>query len=165
LQDPVFLRHRSESAGERNIDIRVAPADGGVRVTVAREKTVDVPAFAKVAVGSTNRAVENTLWRSVADGWAAEYTIEVSGLPVKARGRSSLKPCSRGCLYTSTFEVIANIPLIGKRLEALVADGLEEQLKVNIQRNVEGLARGTNRGPHSYIAALKNGGASTANGT
>src|SRR4051794_15715253 len=80
LQDPVYLRHRSESAGETNIDVKVVSEQDGVRVTVGREKHVDVPAFARVAVGSSRRAVESTLWRQVGDRFTAEYTIEVGGL-------------------------------------------------------------------------------------
>jgi hypothetical protein len=155
LQDQVYLRHRSELAGERNIEVRVTPEHGGTRVTVAREKTLDVPAFARVAVGSANRAVESTLWRSDGDRWLAEYTIGVSGLPIKSQGRSVLAPSPRGCKYTSTFEVSARIPLIGGRLEALVAEGLEEQLLQNAQRNADALLREKQRGPHSFIDALR----------
>lgn len=155
LQDPVYLRHRSETAGERNIDVRVEQVGDGTRVTVAREKDVDVPAFAKVVVGSANRAVETTLWRSEGDRWVAEYTIEVTGLSVKTKGRSVLAPNARGCQYSSTFEVTARIPLIGGRIEALVADGLVEQLQQNAGRNAEALARGKQRGVQSFIEGLR----------
>jgi hypothetical protein len=135
LQDPVFLRYRSEASGERNVDVRVEPSASGTRVTVAREKTIDVPAFARFAIGDANRAVESTLWRQAEPGWVAEYTIEVSGIPVKTQGRSTFEPSTRGCKYTSSFEVTAKIPLIGKRIEALVADGLVEQLREEAASN------------------------------
>jgi hypothetical protein len=156
LQDPVYLRHRSESAGERNIDVRVQPEGSGIRVTVAREKSIDVPAFAKPVIGSASRAVESTLWHAQGDRWLAEYVIEVPGLPVKVSGRSVLAPSARGCQYTSTFEVTARIPLVGGRIEALVANGLEEQLLLNCTRNAEALTRATQRGPNSFIGGLKN---------
>jgi hypothetical protein len=155
LQDPVFLRSRSEAAGEYNIEVHVGPEQDGIRVRVAREKQVDVPAFAKVALGSASKAVESTLWRKQGDTWVAEYTIEVSGVPVKSQGKSTLAPNAEGCLYTSTFEINARIPLIGKRIEAYVAEGLEEQLMANVQRNVEALARSRQRGPHSDIEQLR----------
>ncbi|HEX6245992.1 MAG TPA: DUF2505 domain-containing protein [Polyangiales bacterium] len=158
LQDPVFLRYRSESAGEHNIDVQVSQEAGGVRVTVSREKEVDVPAFAKMVLGNARRAVESTLWRKDGARWTAQYTIEVGGVPVKAGGRSVLEPSARGCKYTSTFEISAKIPLIGGRIEAFVADGLDEQLRANAERNAEALTRaGGQRGPRSFIDGLREG--------
>lgn len=165
LQDPVFLRYRSESAGEHNIDVRVENVSDGVRVTVAREKEVDVPAFAKAILGSARRAVETTVWRRDGERWLAQYTIDVGGVPVKAGGKSVLAPTARGgCQYTSTFEITARIPLIGGRIEAFVADGLDEQLRANADRNAEALKRGQNRGTRSFIEGLRDDGSSQASG-
>jgi hypothetical protein len=166
LQDPVFLRYRSESAGEHNIDVRVEESQGGVRVTVAREKDVDVPMFAKAILGSARRAVESTLWRRDGERWLAEYTIEVGGVPVKAGGKSVLSPTARGgCQYTSTFQIAARIPLIGGRIEAFVADSLVEQLQANATRNAEALKRGgAQRGPSSFIDGLRDDAAQSSEG-
>ncbi len=154
LQDPVYLRYRSDIAGETNVDVQVQQLNGGVRVTVSREKNVDVPAFAKAVLGSARRATETTFWQQRGDTWVAEYTIEVSGVPVVAKGTSTLSPCPKGCKYVSTFDATARIPLIGKRIEGLVADGLVEQLMQNVQRNVDALKRGTGLGANSYIGGL-----------
>lgn len=161
LQDAVYLRHRSETAGEHNIDVRVEHTQAGTRVTVAREKSFDIPAFAKLAVGNASKAVESTLWRADGERWLADYTIDVTGLPIKIQGHSVLTPNAGGCQYTSTFEATVRIPLIGKRLEGLVADGIEEQLLLNAQRNKDALTRGSQRGPHSFIDALHGGAAKT----
>lgn len=155
LQDPVFLRYRSEAAGERNVEVRVEPTAGGVQVTVSREKDVDVPAFARVVVGSSNRAVESTSWRTEGERFSAEYTIEVPGLPVKTQGKSTFVANAGGCRYTSTFQVTARVPLIGGKIEALVADKLQEQMLANAQRNAEALARNRERGPRSFIEGLR----------
>ncbi len=155
LRDPVYLRQRSEAAGERNVEVRVEPAHDGVRITVSREKDLDlpdfVPAFAK-SVLTTSRAVESTLWRADGDRWVAEYTIEASGIPVKAKGRSMLMPSAGGCEYVSTFEITARVPLIGGRLEAAAADGFEEQLRLNANRNAQALERGAPRHSQSMIS-------------
>lgn len=163
LQDPVYLRQRSESAGEHNIDVKVEPAAGGVRITVAREKDVDVPAFAKMILGSARRAVETSFWRENGAQWAAEYKIEVAGVPVSTQGHSTLAPSGAGCHYTSTFEISAKIPLLGKRIEGFVADSLTEQLMENAKRNAAALERGK-AGPQSYIGGLREGAEKSARG-
>lgn len=155
LQDPVFLRYRSEAAGERNVDVSVQPEQDGVRVTVSRDKTMDVPAFARIAVGNASRAVESTLWKQDGERFTAEYTIDVSGLPVKVQGRSTLAPSAKGCKYSSTFESTARIPLIGGRIENLMADRLVEQLLANAERNAAALVRDSERGARSFIDGLR----------
>lgn len=162
LQDPIYLRYRSESAGERNIDVQVGPEADGVRVTVSREKTVDVPTFARAIINSSQRATESTLWRGQGDTWHAEYTIEVSGLPIKTKGKSTLSVGPKGCKYVSTFEAIAKIPLIGGKLEAVLADGLVEQLMNNAERNAAALTRDASRGSRSFIEELREGAKQTA---
>ncbi len=153
LQDPIYLRQRSETAGESNIDVKVEPVDGGTRVTVSREKEIEVPAFAKMVLGSARRAVETTLWRQSGEQWIAEYQIEVSGVPVTTKGRSVLAPSAIGCGYTSTFEVNAKIPFIGGRIEALVAGGLVDQLGQTCKRNADALSRGKGA-TNSFIGGL-----------
>lgn len=163
LQDPIYLRQRSETAGEHNIDVKVEAVQGGTRVTVAREKDVEVPAFAKMVLGSARRAVETTLWRPHGEQWVAEYQIEVSGVPVTTKGRSVLAPSAGGCSYTSTFEINAKIPFIGGRIEALVADGLVEQLLENCKRNAAALSRGKGA-TNSFIGGLAEGASKAAKG-
>jgi hypothetical protein len=164
LQDPVYLRYRSELAGERNIDVRVEQSPSGVRVTVSREKDVDVPAFARAVIGGAKRAVESTAWRAEGDRLCADYTIEVPGLPVRTQGKSTFVASGSGCRYTSTFQVNARVPLIGGKIEALVADGLEEQMLANAQRNAEALGRNRERGPRSFIEELREQDASAKSG-
>ena len=165
LQDPVYLRYRSEVAGEQNIDVRVEPEAGGVRVTVSREKEIDVPAFARAVIGGAKRAVESTLWRTEGDRFSAEYNIEVPGLPVKTSGKSTFVAGAAGCRYTSTFQVTARIPLIGGKIEALVADGLEEQMLANAQHNADALGRNRQRGAKSFIEELREQQASAKSGS
>lgn len=165
LQDPVYLRYRSEVAGEQNIDVRVEQKPDGVRVTVSREKEVDVPAFARAVIGGAKRAVESTLWRDDGGRSSAEYEIEVPGLPVKTHGKSTFVASAGGCRYTSTFQITARIPLIGGKIEALVADRLEEQMVANAQRNAEALARNRERGPRSFIEELRAPDAAAKSGT
>ncbi|MFT3923933.1 MAG: DUF2505 domain-containing protein [Myxococcales bacterium] len=139
LKDPAFLKRRCEAAGERDVDVRVEPTSDGVRVVIAREKTIDIPAFARRLFEPTHRAVESTAWSRKGDRWVADYTVEVQGFPGKVSGRSTLTPSSSGCHYESTFEITARVPLIGGKIEGLLADGLAEQLVVNAQRNESAL--------------------------
>lgn len=139
LHDPEFLRKRCEAAGDKNVEIHVEAIQDGVHMTVARERTMELPAIVRTIVSPTNRAVETTTWKRQGDSWRADYSLEVAGLPGKVCGQSTLAPTAAGTHYTSTFEVTAKWPLIAKKIEAAIADGFTEQLAINAARNAEAL--------------------------
>jgi hypothetical protein len=139
LHDANFLRSRCEAAGDQNVDIQIEKTPDGVSMVVSRERTIDLPAFVRGLVPPRNRATERTTWRRVEDSWQADYSVEVAGLPGKVRGRSLLTETGSGTHYESTFEVSAGLPLIGRRIEGLVADGFVEQLAINAERNAKAL--------------------------
>jgi hypothetical protein len=139
LRDPEFLRRRCEAAGDRNVTIELTAVQDGVHMTVARERTIVLPALVASFVSPTNRAVETTTWRRDGDRWQADYSLEVDGLPGKVSGHSTLTATESGTHYESTFEVSARFPLIARKLEGLIADGFTEQLAINAERNAEAL--------------------------
>lgn len=142
LHDPEFLQRRCDAAGETNVEITVERTDTGVRVRVARDKKVDLPAFAKRLFTPQNRIVEDTRWTREGGQWVAEYNIEIQGIPGQAKGRTTLIPSASGCRYESAFEVTAKVPMFASKLEGFVADKLEETLLANAERNADGLAEG-----------------------
>jgi hypothetical protein len=140
LHDPEFLRHRAESNGESNIEIKVEATPDGMRVLIARDKEVDLPAFAKKMFTPQNRITEDTRWRRENGQWVADYHVNVAGIPGEVRGRSKLIATpSGGCSYESAFEVTARVPLVGAKLESIVADKLEQTFRTNAERNAERL--------------------------
>ncbi len=139
LQDPTFLRHRCEAAGESNIEVTVEETPKGLRVVVARDKAVALPAFAKRMFQSASRVVDDTMWTRRDGRWMADYAIEIKGIPSEVRGHSELVPSATGCRYESSFEVTARVPLVGAKIEGFVADRVEESLRANAQRNADEL--------------------------
>jgi hypothetical protein len=139
-----YLRRRGEAAGDREIAIEVRREGDGVRLIISRQRTIDLPDFLKGVFQPTHRATESTLWRRDGMRWHAEFSLEVQGMPVSARGRSSLAARGQGCGYESSFDVTARIPLpfVGTRIEKLLADGLAEQLMLNAAQNATALASG-----------------------
>jgi hypothetical protein len=139
LHDPEFLKRRCEAAGEKNIEVTIEELPDGMRVVVARDKEVELPAFAKRMFNPQNRIVDDTRWHRQGEQWVAEYQVAIGGIPGEVRGTSTLAPSAKGCHYESAFEVTARIPLVGGKLEGFVADKLEETFRSNAQRNAEQL--------------------------
>jgi hypothetical protein len=139
LHDADFLKRRSEAAGETNVEVKVEDLGDGMHVTVARDREVELPSFAKKMFSPQNRIVEDTTWRRQGDKWVAEYSVQVAGIPGEVRGKSTLTPTAKGTIYESNFQVTARIPIVGGKLEAVVADRLEETFRANAERNAKQL--------------------------
>jgi hypothetical protein len=135
LHDELFLRQRAEAAGETNIEVTVEAVTDGFRVVVARDKQVELPAFARRMFKPQNRIVDDTTWLRRDGQWTAEYQVIVAGVPGEVRGRSTLVKSAVGTHYESAFEVTARIPLVGAKLEGIVADRVEENFRANAERN------------------------------
>lgn len=140
LLDADFLRMRCEAAGDKNIEIDRRETSDGIHLTIARSRTLDLPKIVQGLVSSTNRAVENTVWRRSGERWVADYSVEVAGLPGKVSGRTTLIPTSNGCHYESSFQVSAKVPLFARKVESAIADGFVEQLTNMAQRNASALS-------------------------
>jgi hypothetical protein len=140
LRDPAFLRWRAESAGDKNVEITIEQAESGLRVTVARDREVALPAFAKRMFQTKNRVVDETLWKRSGDKWIGDYEIQIPGIPGEVKGQVSLVPCPEGCRYEAAFQVTSKVPMLGSKLESFVADRVEESLRANAERNAQYLA-------------------------
>jgi hypothetical protein len=139
LRDPEFLKRRSEQAGDRNVEVKVEEAGDGLRVVVARDKELELPAFAKRMFQATNRITDDVRWRRVGERWVGEYTLEIAGVPGQIKGRSTLAPSAAGCVHESSFEVTARVPLLAGKLESFVADRVAETFRDHAVRNAERL--------------------------
>ncbi|MDB4989561.1 MAG: hypothetical protein JWN04_4739 [Myxococcaceae bacterium] len=137
LHDKDFLRQRAEAAGETNIEVTVEEVPDGFRVVVARDKEVELPAFAKRMFKPQNRIVDDTTWRRQGDNYVASYQVQVAGIPGEVKGKSTLIASAKGCQYESNFEVTARIPIVGGKLEGIVADRIEETFRANAERNAK----------------------------
>lgn len=136
LCDSEYLRMRSESAGEENVQIEVAKVDGATRVVTARYLKSQVPEFAKKLIGSRNRIVDDTTWRRLGDGFSATYTIVVEGAPVTVTGSTKLSAVGpEQTKYETRFEVSSRLPLIARKVEGVVADLVEETLRQHAVSN------------------------------
>jgi Protein of unknown function (DUF2505) len=140
LHDPEYLKRRSEAAGETNVEVKVEEVGDGMHVTVARDREVDLPAFAKKMFSPQSRIVEDTTWRRQGGSWVAEYQVQVNGMPGEVRGKTTLTASAKGTIYESSFSVTARIPIVGGKLESVVADRLEETFRANAERNAKQLA-------------------------
>jgi hypothetical protein len=78
-----------------------------------------VPAFARKFAGATTRAVQSEEWSSPEGG---TITIETPGKPSSTRGTLALTESGGRTTETLDVEVKVKVPLLGGKLESLMAE-------------------------------------------
>jgi hypothetical protein len=120
LADPAFRRASCDAMGVVSCDIRVAPSDTGMTVVIDQQQpTAGVPSFARKFAGETTHAVQTEEWSSRTE---AALSVRTPGKPTEIRGRLTLSADGAGTVEAFEGEVTVKVPLIGGKLEALMAD-------------------------------------------
>jgi uncharacterized protein YndB with AHSA1/START domain len=135
LTDPAFRQRSVDAMGVLSADISVEPSGAGAHVLIDQvQPTEGVPAFAKKIAGDTTRAIQTEEW---SDSRHATLSVQTPGKPTSIDG--SLTLAESGGTTTETFEgeVKAKVPLIGGKLEKLVADlfkaGMDKEHGAGVQ--------------------------------
>lgn len=120
LADPDF-RHRATNAmGVISADVNIIEEGEGMLVDIDQvQPTEGVPSFAKKFAGETTRARQVERWASKT---AATITIDTPGKPTSFSGTLSLKESEGRTTETMEGELKVKVPLIGGKLESLMAD-------------------------------------------
>lgn len=124
LRDPAFRQQVCERQHVLSYDVRVEDRPGGpadaTRVTVSQVQRVrKVPAFAAKLVGEQIEITQQEEWRSRREG---DVTITVPGVPVTVRGTVRLQELDTVTVETVDLTLKVALPLVGGKLEALLAD-------------------------------------------
>ncbi len=124
LADPDFRQASAAAMGvlsaEVSITPRSTPHGEGMSVVIDQvQPTAGVPGFARKFAGETTRAVQTEEWDSPAGG---SIVIETPGKPTSITGTLALRESGGQTTETMEVEVRVKVPLIGGKLESLMAD-------------------------------------------
>jgi hypothetical protein len=126
--DQAWRKRVGEAQGVVSSDVTITPQGAGARVVIDQvQNTAGLPAIAKKIAGDTTRAVVTEVWTSPSQG-----TIEIlaPGKPTQAKGTVSLVADGAGTRHVTDLEVTVKVPLLGGRLENLMADNIGRGLEV-----------------------------------
>ena len=135
LDDPAFR----EAVLERQ---RVKRGSVAIDGDVARIEQVrsadDIPSFAKKFVGDEIVIVQTETWTSA---HGADVELAIPGKPGEAVGTLALVESGGTTTETVELDVSVKIPLVGGKIEAMIADMIGHALDVEHQVGVEWLSR------------------------
>lgn len=130
--DPAYHQQLQKNLGAMDLKVLEQSDDGTrfrIRLQYLLKSDVPLPAFAKKVLGETSSVTQEERWdRSTKKG---EVTIEVKGLPAKIRAATALSDAAAGATKRFDWEVNIKIPLVGGKLEELVADDIKRKAPID----------------------------------
>lgn len=138
MANPEFLADVAEHAGATSHEVRI------VGSTTHIEMSLEAPSDVARFVGKTIRVKQSLTWGQPDAQGVRRGTvdIDVAGLPVTASAAAVLSPTGpNSSAGTYKGELTVRIPLVGKKVEALVAPSINEAFDGIERRAQEWLAR------------------------
>lgn len=128
LGDAAFREEVCEAQHVLSHDVTVsAPGGGAKHVRIDQEQSASgLPSFATRIVGDSIRIVQEEDWTSSAE---ADITVSIPGKPGDMTGTARLAESGGVTTETVVLDVKVSIPLVGGKVEGLVADMLLKALK------------------------------------
>lgn len=138
LADPAFRERVCEAQQTVSHDVGVEMAGAGMTVTVETvQNTAGLPSIAKKVVGDTTRAILTETWK---DGSGGTVQIAAPGKPTGASGTVRLVEDGAGSTEVVELDVKVKVPLVGGKLEQLMAETIREAYDVEHSVGREWLA-------------------------
>jgi uncharacterized protein YndB with AHSA1/START domain len=120
LADPAFREATCAAQDVISAEVRLDRDGDGFTLTVDQEqRTDDLPSFARTFAGSSTRAIQREEW---ADPTGGTVHIDTPGKPSHIAGTITLRPDGSGTREVVELEIKVKVPLVGGKLEKLLAD-------------------------------------------
>lgn len=126
LADPAFREEVCDYQRVISKKVTIAQQGDGMDVVIDMVQPArGIPGFAQKFVGDTINIVQSESWSSPTRG---DISIAIPGKPGDMSGTAVLKESGSGTVETVELTVKVNIPLVGGKLEGLIAGLLEKAL-------------------------------------
>jgi hypothetical protein len=120
LADPDFRRRACEAMEVISADVQLERKGEGFTLVIDQlQNTKDLPGFARTFAGESTQAIQRESWSSPSAG---DLVIESPGKPTSAKGTIRLEPAGAGTREVVELEIKVKVPLIGGKLEKLMAE-------------------------------------------
>lgn len=140
LANPEFREEVCRAIGVLSVDVDIKPREGeGMEVTLTQvQPTSGIPSFAKKFVGETTTVVQHEVWTSSRH---ADITVTIPGKPGEMTGTADLSEAAGRTTERVEMAVKVRIPVVGGKIEELIAGLLGKALDAEHRTGQERLSR------------------------
>lgn len=129
FSDPDFFVRKYVAQGATNVRVTHSEVTGSrSTVTVTRDVPVEVPipSFARALVPSHITLVQTDSWDNTTCRGSLQF--EFKSMPVRVNCEMTLQDRAGGAVGELTFDIRVSVPLLGSKLETLLAQDLRLKL-------------------------------------
>ena len=127
LADASFREEVCEFQGVKRAMVSIDSDDNGMEVTIDQVQAAQgIPSFARKFVGDEINIVQKEAWSSPT---AAAVNVEIPGKPGEMHGTVSISEDETGTTENVRMDVKVGIPLVGGKIEGLIAELLTKALR------------------------------------
>lgn len=138
LADPAFRERVVTAMDVISADVDLQRAGDGFTLTIDQlQKTDDLPSFARTFAGDSTQAIQREVWH---DATSADLSIEAPGKPTHISGTIRLEPDGSGTKEVVELEIKVKVPLIGGKLEKLMAEKVQAGMDIENQVGIAHLS-------------------------
>ena len=120
LADSAYRKAVADYQGIIDFSCQITPSGNGMEVRLEQAHGIDrIPSFAQKLVGNEIRFVQEESWSSPS---GADIRVTIPGKPGDITGTTSLTQSGADVVQLLDLTVKVNIPLVGGKVEALIAD-------------------------------------------
>lgn len=108
-------------------------------ISTTREVPANLPGFAKKVVGEKNIVTQTEKWSSDgAGGYDVDVLVKIKGVPGQMSGSMKITPArDNEADWDIDFTVDAGIPMVGKKLEGVMATETKDQFVKEFEFNTQ----------------------------
>jgi hypothetical protein len=120
LADPAFREAACAAQDVISAEVHLERHGNGFSLTIDQEqKTDDLPSFARTFAGDSTRAVQREEWE---DSTGGTLRIDAPGKPSDVKGTITLRAEGSETVEIVELDLRIKVPLIGGKLEKLLAE-------------------------------------------
>lgn len=124
--DPAYFERKFQKLNALAFEMISQSTQGdqfSIKMKLTFPLSVPVPGFAKKVVGDTTTLIEDDTWDLGAK--TGTLLVDIQGAPVKAVGQMKLVDQGSGCSNEISWDISCSVPLIGKKIEKLIAEDIQ----------------------------------------
>jgi hypothetical protein len=127
LMEAAFREQVCDAQGAIRRTVTIGPDGGGMKVVIdAVQLAQGIPGFARKFVGDEIQLVQTERWTDIENG---RVEVVIPGKPGQMTGTMTLRESGGTTTETVDMEIRVSIPLVGGKIESLIADLLRKALK------------------------------------
>ena len=138
FSDKAYFERKYKELGYGNIEVLEHKADAKkfrIKVRYSAPNSAPLPDFAKKFLGETNTVVQSDTWDL--EKRTGRLEAEIKGVPVKVAADMKLADEGAGSTNTLKWNLSCGIPLIGGKLEQVVAGDIKAKGATDLAKSRE----------------------------